>query len=144
MWRGGHGGWHRLGLEHHGVEVEELAVVLDDRLAPEPPAHVDGLVDPATAAGEVEPDRLPLRLQPAGPDAELRPSAGDDVEGGDRPGHDERVAQADVVDLGPEADPLGLAGQEAQVGEDIEDRDVGRDGGMVRPGERDCRPPAPG
>ena len=96
----------RLGLEGDGREVEELAVVLDDRLAPQLLADGDGLVDPATSGGEVKAHRLPLGRQPTGADAEHGPAARDDVEGGHRPGRDEGVAQADVEDVGAEADLL--------------------------------------
>ena len=97
---------HRLGVEHHRREVEELAVVLDHVLRPEATADVDGLVDPTAAGVEVEAGDLPLLLQPAGADAELDPTARDHVERGDGARGDERVAQPDVVDVGAEAHVL--------------------------------------
>ena len=65
---------------------------------------LQGLVDPPAPGREVETDGLPLRLQPAGTDAELDPAPRHHVEGGDGPGGDERVAEADVVHLGAEVD----------------------------------------
>src|SRR5437763_15404315 len=69
-----------LGLERNGVESEELAVVRHLRLGPEPLAHLDRLVDAPASRREVEADRPPLLLEPAGADPELDPSTGQDVE----------------------------------------------------------------
>ena len=55
---------------------------------------------------EVEAGGVPLLLQPAGADAELDATTRDHVERGDRARGDERVAQADVVDVGAEAHVL--------------------------------------
>ena len=51
---GGRGSLHRLRLEHHLVEREELAVVRDRRLGEEQLAHLDRLVDAAATGREVE------------------------------------------------------------------------------------------
>ena len=97
----------RLRVEHHRLEVEELAVVLDHVLGPQAPADVDRLVDPAAARGEVEAGRVPLLLEPARADPELHPTAGQHVERGDGPGGHEGVAQPDVVDVGAEPEVRG-------------------------------------
>ena len=64
---------HRLRVEHHRREVEELAVVLDDVVRPEPPADVDGLVDPTATRREVEAGRLPLLLATSSRRCRTRP-----------------------------------------------------------------------
>ena len=81
------------GLEGHGVEVEEPAVVLDGRLGPQRPAHLQGLVHPGAAGGEIRPTGVPLLTQPTGADTELEPSGADDVQRRRGAGTDERVAQ---------------------------------------------------
>ena len=137
----------RLRLEHHRVEVEVGAVVLDDRLAPQPAADVDALVDTAASGGEVEAHGVPFRLHPAGTDSELDPTAGEHVQGGHGTGRHERVAQPDVVHVGSEVDALGAGRQVRQVAERVEHRHVRRDGRVLarpRRGCRTCRPGAPG
>src|SRR3954465_12844221 len=94
-----------LGLERGGPEVEELTGGLDGLLPPEPPAHLDRLVDTRAAAVEVEAGRVPLLAQPARTDAEGEPAAGEDVDRGRGARGDERVAQPDVVDVRAELDP---------------------------------------
>ena len=78
--------------------------------------------------------------EPAGPMPNSSPPVRHDVQGGDGPGHREGMAQPDVVDLGPEVDLLGLTGQEGQVGEDVVDRDVGRERRVVGSGEAAAGP----
>ena len=124
-------GLGRLGLEHHRPEVEELTVVLDDLLAPEPLAHRDRLVDPPAPGVEVETHGLPLGPEPAGSDPELQPSARDDVQRGHGARHHKGMPESDVVDLRAEVDLPGLPGQEAEIGEDVEHRHVGRDRRVV-------------
>ena len=122
---------HRLRLERDGVEREELAVVLDLGLGPESLADRERLVDAAAAGGEVEPGRDPLLLEPARADAELDPAAAHDVERLHGAGRDERVAQADVVDVRAEADVRAAGGEEREVGERVEDRRGRRDRRVV-------------
>jgi hypothetical protein len=103
--------------------VEELAVVRDLRFGPETLADVERLVDAAPARVEVEPGREPLLLEPAGADAELEPSAGDDVDRLHAARGDERMAQPEVVDVRAEPDAFGAAGEVGEVGEGVEDGD---------------------
>src|SRR5262249_49925524 len=74
----------------------------------------------------------PLGFQPAGPDTQSQPSAGQDIDGCGRTRRHEGVPEADVVDVGSEPDSLGSGGQVAEDGEGVEDRDVRRNGWMVR------------
>ena len=117
---------HRFRLEHDTVEVEVLAVVRDLGLGPQPPAHLDRLVDAAPSAREVELGGDPLLFEPARADAELDPAARDDVERLHGARRDERMPQPDVVDVRAEPHPLGAAGEEREVRERVEDRRLGR------------------
>src|SRR5436305_6274436 len=90
---------YRLWLEGQGSEVEEGAVVFHDLLAPQASAHFDGFVDTGAASVEVEPEGDPLGTQPAGADAERQAALGQDVDGGGCTSREERMAQADVVDV---------------------------------------------
>ena len=73
------------------------------------------------------PVAVPLLLEPAGADAELDPAAREDVERGDRACGDERVAQADVVDVGAEPHGLRRRGDRGQRHERVERGGVRRD-----------------
>src|SRR5215469_3701432 len=121
----------RLGLERGGPEVEERAVVLDDRIGPQPPAYVNGLVDARAARVEVESHRLPFAAQPARADAEVEPPSGEDVHGRGRARGEERMAQADVVDVRSEPDLRRPRRQVSQDAERVVDRHVGRDRRVV-------------
>ena len=123
---------HRLRQEPHRLEREELAVVLDDVVGEEPLDDLDRLVDPASPRIEVEPGRLPLLAQPARADAELQAPARDAVDGRDGAGGDERVTEADVVDVGAEAQRRGLRGHGGDLHPRVERRRRRGDGRLAR------------
>ena len=135
MCRGGHGAWAGLGSNITGPKSKN-SPWCSTTASLQSLRHTSRARPPAPPGSRSQSHRLPLGLEPAGPDAEFQPSPGHHVQGGHGPGHDEGMAQADVVDLGAEVDLLGLPGQEAQIGEGVEDRDIGRYGRVVRAGER--------
>src|SRR5438445_2706692 len=94
----------RLRLEHHRLEVEELAVVLDDVFGPEALADLDRLVQAAAARARVQPNGLPLVHEPPGSDTDFRATAGHDIQRCERARTNERVADAQQVHERPEAD----------------------------------------
>ena len=143
MCRGGQGRVHRLGLEHDRAEVEELPVVLDHLLAPQPPADPDGLVHAAAPGGEVEADRLPLGLQPAGPDTELDPALRDPRRGWSRPATPRRDGGVRCCRPGSRSGSSRSCPPGSPVREDVVDRHVRGDGGRPPP-RRGCRPSPPG
>ena len=123
----------RLGLERNGVEVEELPVVRHLGLGPQPLAHLDRLVDTPASRREVEADRPPLLLEPAGADPELDPPTRQEVERLHGACRDERVAQTEVVHVSAEANTAGPRGEEAEVRERVEHRRRGRHGWVLVP-----------
>ena len=110
-------------------------MVLDHLFGPEPPAHLDRLVDSASAGREVETDRLPFGAEPARADTHDGPAAAHDVEGGDGARRDERVAQPEEVHVRRELRALGAPREERQVGEHVEHRRARRDGRVFLTGE---------
>ena len=101
------------------------------RLGPEPLAHPDRLVDAPASRREVEADRPPLLLEPAGADPELDPPTRQEVERLHSACRDERVAQPEVVHVRAEAHMAGSAGEEAEVRERVEHRCGGRHGWVL-------------
>ena len=85
----------------------------------------DGLVDAASPVGELEADGVPFGFEPTRSDTELGPTARHDVERGDGAGNDERMTKSDVVDVRSEPDPFGAARKVREIGEGIEDGNVG-------------------
>ena len=88
-------------------ERGELAVVRRLALVPELAEHGDVVVGPLAALGERDADGVELLLEPADADAELDPSLGEVVEGGDLLGDEDRVALREDQDAGAEADRAG-------------------------------------
>ena len=125
------GALHGLGLEAHGLEVVELAVVLHDVFGPQPPADQHRLVEAPPACARVELGGAPLALEPPSPHTELGPTARGDVEGlhGTR-GH-ERMAEPQQVDVCAEPDARRATGEVTEKAERVDDRRVGREGRVL-------------
>ena len=129
---GGHGVWTGLGTNMTGSKSKNSPWCSTNVLAPQPLTHLDRLIHSPSPRGEIQTHRIPLGPEPAGPDPEFESSAARHVESDDSSGDRQRMAQADVVDVGAEANPLGLPGQERQVGEDLEHGDVGWNRRVIR------------
>ena len=80
------------------------------------------------------PSGPPLRLEPARTGTDHGAAAREPVQGGEGPGGDEGVAQAEEVDVGAEPDPGGAGGQEGEHRRGVEElASVGGTGGCSAP-----------
>nr|BFE87592.1 hypothetical protein GCM10020093_101930 [Planobispora longispora] len=102
-----------------GAGPVELAVVAEDRVGPQAEDHLQRLVEPVTRLGQVDAEALELEALVAAPDAQLQPSAGEQVHHGRLLGDVDRVVQRQDHDPGAEAEPFGPGGQVGQHGEQV-------------------------
>ena len=110
------------------VEAQIRRVVRGPRLPPEGLAHLEGLVEHAAAAAEVEAGRLVLLALPADADAEIEPAARQHVERRRRLGQHHRSSQRRDQDVRAEPDARRHAGQHRQRGHGFEPVAVGAGG----------------
>src|SRR5271157_1252302 len=128
-----------LRLKGHWTESKELAVVFDHGFRPEPLADGETLVEAPPTRRWIQTGGCPLFAQPTRTNPNLSPAARYDIERLDRASRSEWVAEPQQVDAGSEADALGLAREEREPSEGVEDRRCRGDRRVLRPWIRRAR-----
>ena len=104
----------RLQPHDRARHAEMPALELHRVRAPHRLEHPDELVGPGRARLRIRPDGFQLVGRPRLPQADARPSAGKEIEGGESPGEDHGVVEGHVEDARPERDPPRVGGREGQ------------------------------